>query len=332
MKVLLSRPLTLRNDCTFPANYRVLGDERRLSYDYGQKYPRLISDYVLRSRLAVDLLSSRGAADAIVTGRYGEVFAAAQGLLPFRKPHLLLDVEWPHRRRAGLRRWLSRLWHQGVARGAWKIQVFCEAEADNYAAHYGIDRDKFVWVPYCVDLPDAPEPSEEDYVFTGGTQHRDYATLMEAVAGLEMPVRIAAPRESLEGLTLPPNVGCLGRVTPAKFLAEMARARLVVLSLESGLMRYPGVITYVTALRLGKCVIVNDPDGAKSYVVNGKTGVLIPAKNPPALAEAIQGLWADDARRRTLAERARSFAAEHFSLARYREHLAALLYQLESRE
>jgi glycosyltransferase involved in cell wall biosynthesis len=333
MKVLVSRPLTLKKDCTFPGHYRVFADEQRLSHDYGLKYPRAVSEYVLRSRLAADLLGERGRVDAIVTGRYGEVFAALQGLLPLRRtPHLLLDVEWPHRRRPGLRKWLSGVWHRAVARGAWKIQVFCEVEADNYAAYYGIDRDRFIWLPYCVDPDTNVAVVEEDFIFSGGTQHRDYATLFAAVDGMPMEVRIGAPRESVAGLKLPDNVTCLGRLPGPEFLTQMARARLVVLALEDGLLRYPGVITYVTALRLGKCVIVNDPHGARSYITNGETGVLVPSNDPQALAETIRTLWFDRDRRQAVASRAREHAARYFSLERYRSDVDALLCRLESQE
>jgi len=319
MSVLFSRPLTVPTAAPSPEGFALYGTEGKLSHSFGRALPRRISDYVLRSHMALGLLRRRRGYDAIITGRYGEFFAALQGVLPLaRKPHLLLDVEWPHRQGKPWRRWLSQRLHRAIARGAWKIQVFCEAEADNYAAHFGIDRNKFVWVPYCTDVTARDYPvAEEDYVFTGGWHHRDHATLLKAAGTLPMRFRVAAPLSRLSPRPLPENVECLNVVGRHDFWSSLARARLVVLSLEPGLMRYPGVITYVTALRLGKCVIVNDPHGAKSYIVNGRTGVLVAPQDPQALADAIRDLWAQDRRRSRLSLAARAHAAQNFSLARY---------------
>jgi glycosyltransferase involved in cell wall biosynthesis len=331
MRVLFSQPLTLGRDYRSPPHYRCVGDERRLSYEFGQRYPRLFSDYVLRSHLALALARQRSHYDAIITGRYGEFFAALQGLSPApRKPHLLLDVEWPQRHTRTWRRWWSGCLHRLIARGSWRIQVFCEAEADNYAAHYGIARDKFVWLPYCTEVDDSAYPiAEDDYVFTGGWQQRDHATFLQAVSELQVPVKLAAPRSRLASTSLPANVECLDVLSRPAFLTAMARARLVVLSLEAGLMRYPGVITYVTALRMGKCVIVNDPYGARSYITHGETGWLVRESDPQALATAIGALWDNSRRRSELATNARDHAARHFTLACYAARVDALLRQLD---
>ncbi|MBL8793097.1 MAG: glycosyltransferase family 4 protein [Planctomycetia bacterium] len=326
MSVLFSQPLTLRTDIAPPAHFLPLGNERGLSYAFGQKYPRFLSEYALRSHLALTLLRRRPAHDAIVTGRYGEFFAACQGLCPVgRRPHLLLDVEWPYRHASGWRRALSRALHRCIARGAWRIQVFCHAEAEHYSDYYGIAREKFVWLPYCTDLAPETYPARDgDYIFSGGRQNRDYATLAAAVRGLPMRVRIAAPPENLPSACRAGNIDLLGCLKTDDFLRELAGARLVVLSLEDGLLRCPGVITYVSAMRLGKCIIVNEPRGAASYLTDGQTGVLVPPRDPQALATAIEKLWHDHERRQWLADNARCHALTHFGTARYLADLERL--------
>jgi glycosyltransferase involved in cell wall biosynthesis len=325
--VLFSQPLSLRTVHDLPDHFTCLPGEAGLSYAFGQKYPPRIADYILRGQLALHLLRQRHHYSAIVTGRYGEGFAILQGLIPFgRKPHLLLDVEWPTPRTSGWRRLASRWYHRLVARGAWKIQVFCEAEADTYAEHVGIPRDRFVWVPYCTDQDGADYGvAEGDYLFTGGLHHRDYTTLGRALAEQPLPLWVAAPPEHLHGLG--PTALPLGRVSRDEYFRAMARSRLVVQSLQAGVLRFPGVITYVTAMRMGKCVVVNETRGARSYIRDGETGILVPPGDPQALADALRRLWHDDRLRRQIGERARAYAARHFSTARWLADVEALARQ-----
>jgi glycosyltransferase involved in cell wall biosynthesis len=167
--------------------------------------------------------------------------------------------------------------------------------------------------------------AEGDYLFTGGTQDRDYDTLFRAAEGLPVELRVAAREDRVPAHGRPPNVRLLGRLPRDDFWSALAGASAVVLSLDPGVMRRPGVITYVTAMRLGKCVVVNDPRGARSYVADGKTGLVVPARDPAALRAALRRVLDDGVPRRTLGANARAFAAEHFSAARYAADLAALL-------
>jgi glycosyltransferase involved in cell wall biosynthesis len=161
--------------------------------------------------------------------------------------------------------------------------------------------------------------------FSRGVHHRDYRTLAKALAEFPAPLRVAAPADRL--VNLGPTAEALGLLSRDAFFAAMAKARLVVLSLQSGLLRFPGVITYVTALRMGKCVVVNDPRGARSYITDGETGVLVPPGDPQALADKLRRLWHDDRLRRGIAARAREYAAAHFTTARYLADIEALCRQ-----
>jgi glycosyltransferase involved in cell wall biosynthesis len=326
MTVLFSQPLTVRPPFRLPASFCHWASEGKLSYLFGQRYPRAISEHLVRCHVAWSLLTRRKDHGGVITGRYGEWFAALQGLWPFgRKPHLLLDVEWPHRQTSAWRRWASSRFRRLLARGVSRIQVFCEIEAEHYADYFGIDRAKFVWIPYCLDLDaDAPAATDGDYLFTGGLQQRDYATLHQAIRDLPVKVVVAAPPDRIDPRHVSANMELTGQVSRARFLERMAGARLVVLSLQDGLLRHPGVVTYVTALRLGKCIVVNDPDGAGSYIRHGETGWLVPPRDPAALGEAIRFLWDDQPRRQALAANASADSARRFGLDRYRADLERL--------
>jgi glycosyltransferase involved in cell wall biosynthesis len=282
---------------------------------------------MIKAHLATAILRERKGTDAVVTGRYGELFAIFQALVPYgRKPHILMDIEWPNKHSGVPRRLLSTAVHRLIARGVYRMQVFCNGEGDNYSSYFGIDRDKFVWIPYCTDLDDrAFQVEENEYIFTGGLQHRDYETLFYAVRDLTVPIWVAAPKEKIDSRFVSENMRLLGVLSRHEFFSTMARSKLVVLSLEPGPMRFPGVITYVTAMRLGKCVIVNETTGTKDYIANGKTGIVVREKDPLALKNAITSLLADDDLRNEISRNAHIYAAEHFSIARYISDLNALI-------
>jgi glycosyltransferase involved in cell wall biosynthesis len=326
-RILFTHPVTLHFNLPLPEGSRLAAREADDVRAYGLRFGPGIGELLLGGAYAVRLYRQSGSVDVLVTGRCGQMYAALRGLLPGRrKPHVLLGVEWLHRHQRWWRRLISVWDHRLIARGAWRIQVFCESEAAEYADCYGIDRDKFVWIPYCTDVDGRSYPAtEDDYVFTGGTQHRDYDTLFRAVEGLPIELRSAVRKDRVSAERIPANVSLLGRLSKDDFWSALAGARVVVLSLDPDVMRRPGVITYVTAMRLGKCVIVNDPRGARSYIADGKTGLIVPARDPGGLRAALVRVLEDDALRRRLAANARDYAAEHLTASRYAADLAALL-------
>jgi glycosyltransferase involved in cell wall biosynthesis len=326
-KVLFSHPVTLHLDAPLPPGSQVAGREGDEVRSFGERYGPGLGELLLGGAYAWRLWRQGGPFDVLVTGRCGQMYAALRGLLPGRrKPHVLLGVEWLYRHKRWWRKLVSVWDHRLIARGAWKIQVFCESEAADYAHYYGIDRNKFVWIPYCTDVDDRRYPTTEgNYVFSGGTQDRDYDTLFRAVEGLPVELRVAVRPDRVSTDRRPENVRHLGRLPKDEFWSNLAGARVVVLSLDPEVMRRPGVITYVTAMRLGKCVVVNDPRGARSYVADGETGLVVPARDPAALKAALRRVLDDDGLRHRLGGNAREFAAEHFAARRYAADLAALL-------
>ena len=63
-------------------------------------------------------------------------------------------------------------------------------------------------------------------------------------------------------------------------------------------------------------MVCSDIGPCSEVLGNGEAGVLVPAQNPAAMADAIRALWEDPARRADLARRAFRFAAERYSSRR----------------
>jgi glycosyltransferase involved in cell wall biosynthesis len=340
--VLFSRPLTLELGDDFnpsslgDATLVDLGSELDVRTTTEQQFrfsPRL-ADRLIHLRVAYrvfkGLLSHRG---TVVTGRYGEDFARLRGVLGVRTPPMiLLDVEWRHKRIGGLTAVLSRISHRLVARGATKIGVFCEEEAKRYAEWYGISPNKFVWIPYCTEVDPADYSCEDGgYVFSAGSYDRDWELFFRAIRDLPIEIRIAAAESTIPSeLDIPTNVRLLGRLSFRDYHQALANASLIALALRDNHLRCPGIRTYVAAMRLGKCVVVNDPLGAASYIRNGETGVLVPSDSSEELRMAIQNLCSDAAKRRSIGEHAREYAATHFCPSHYVQALSALVASLSN--
>lgn len=313
MRILCSRPITAPATASLPSNFELLGNEAALSSRFAGifPWPGGASEYILRLYLAIVLLWRRRRFDAIVTGRYGEFFALAQSLCPFgRTPHLLMDVEWYANHGDHWRDRLSRWIHRRMVDGANRVQVFCRGEATTYSKRFHVDPAKFAYIPYCADAKPIPDSTQQNFIFTGGLHHRDYRTLFEAVAGLDVEVRIAAPPDAFQNT--PPNVKVLGIVPAQEYWTLLAQSRFTVLSLTPGVARCPGVITYVVAMLMGKCVVVNEPVGAADYMEHGHTGFILPPQDSHALQKQILFLTANPDITQKVGENARRAAAEKF--------------------
>lgn len=324
-RVLFTRPLTAPREAPVPPGWVEVLDENRLSWELGQGHPRTSER---RSRLAVaDVLrGARARYDAVVTGKYGEYAALLRPLLPgARVPHVLLDVEWltgGSRARDAISRELRRR----VIAGADRVQVFTHAAARRYAEYFDVPAHKFAWLPYCIDVPAvAPAAASAPYALSAGAHGRDYPTLLRAVAGLPIAVRIVAPAGALAGLDVPPNVALLPPMSRDAYRQQLAGASCLVLSLQPGLLRSTGVVTYVEAMRYGKCVVLNETEGAPSYVEDGVTGLLAEPGDPDALRARLARVIADPAAAARIGAAAADDAARRFSVAAWFARVQSLV-------
>jgi glycosyltransferase involved in cell wall biosynthesis len=73
--------------------------------------------------------------------------------------------------------------------------------------------------------------------------------------------------------------------------------------------------TAVEALLMRKGVVATDVGGLPDTVQHGRTGLLIPPADPPALAQAVNALLADPAARLRMAGRGRELALRQFDIA-----------------
>ena len=115
-------------------------------------------------------------------------------------------------------------------------------------------------------------PTRDDgYLFSGGNAVRNYGLLESALAGTDIPTRIAAkwkPTQGLANLTV-------GVTSHDDFMTLLANAHAVVIPLRQS-VRSAGQQSYLTAMGLAKPVIVTEAPGVRDYIVDGVTGVIVP--------------------------------------------------------
>jgi len=122
-----------------------------------------------------------------------------------------------------------------------------------------------------------------------------------------------------------------GQVTVLGFCPDVAAlfqsSHIVVLpSYREGL---PKVL--IEAAACGRAVITSDVPGCRHVIVNGKTGLLVPAKNADALAQAIQDLVTNHDKRQQFGMEGRLFAEQRFGQQQIGDTYMQLYHQLLAR-
>ena len=102
----------------------------------------------------------------------------------------------------------------------------------------------------------------------------------------------------------------------------MAAADMLVLSSKTeGMAR-----VLIEAAASGLPIVATDVSGSRYAVHDGVSGLVVPPRDPLALANALASLLADPDRRRAMGRRARALAEERFDAGRMLDQTAAVLF------
>ena len=184
-------------------------------------------------------------------------------------------------------------------------------------------------IPYGIHLPPEQDwPATPGRILTVGRliARKGHIYLIRAMTHLlDLPdahlviVGQGHEREALEQeigrLGLEDRVSLTGRVSDAELEAYYQSCQVFALPAivdASGDTEMLGMVS-LEAMRYCKPVIASNVGGIPDIVVDGESGLLVPQKDPEALAAAIRRVLGDDAQARRLGHGGYRFAREHFS-------------------
>ena len=150
--------------------------------------------------------------------------------------------------------------------------------------HHPRERTAFVPFPVTVTQPAGVAPVDENFIYSAGAAHRDYPTLMAALAEVSAPAIIST---DLHRVPDPPRTTEVrAPMSPKEGRAVMLRSSVVAACFEDSI--WPaGPLIVLDALALGKPVVATDFNGSRDYVVDGVTGFLVEPGHPGAVADRL---------------------------------------------
>jgi len=173
-----------------------------------------------------------------------------------------------------------------------KIMVYSRGEI---ALHKTKQAVKYEFMPIPVDGQYEPfelarlhPPKRGDYIFCGGVTGRDFRSLIEAVRGLDVRLKLVAFSFDALGYrgTLPENCDFYNGMPEENYVDLMANAMFVAVPLKDGRDAH-GHTTVAQALVLGKAVLTTKGTSVDDYVTDGCEGLMALAGDVAGYREAI---------------------------------------------
>ncbi len=178
--------------------------------------------------------------------------------------------------------------------------------------------------------------AENDFAYINVARffpNKDHSTLLKAFAIVvkQMPeAKLLLCGEGTLKEDLMKEAAALGLTNSVKFLGNRrdipyvhrAIDVFVLSSIKEGLP-----IVLLEAMASGVPIVTTDVDGNPEAVLHNETGLVVPARNPEALAKAMIELKNDPARRRSMGEKGRTRVKEHFTF----EKMVASYYAIYDR-
>jgi glycosyltransferase involved in cell wall biosynthesis len=150
---------------------------------------------------------------------------------------------------------------------------------------------------------------------------KDFVTLLAALARVDADYRVSLLGDGPDASEVAATVKARGLSNRVELLGAqgtvaqlLARSDVFVLSSRSE--GFP--VSILEAMAAGLPVVATDVGGVAEAVVDGETGILVPAANPQAFAGALERLLADVELRRRLGAAGRARALRLFDTPRYR--------------
>jgi len=210
-----------------------------------------------------------------------------------------------------------------------KIIIYSRSEVK---LHRHSIRHKYEFIPLPADgeFGQVNLPYSNGYIFSGGGDKRDFSSLIEAIRGLNVNLKIVTYNRRYLGYDkeLPNNCDIYWKMPLSQFLKMMARSQFVVIPLKETFVPH-GHTTIVQAMRLGKAVISTRNASVEDYIIDEENGFLVPAGDVEGYRRKILKLLQSKDLRYSM-EQAAKVKAENYTYETFSKHLVSLCRQVLS--
>jgi glycosyltransferase involved in cell wall biosynthesis len=286
-------------------------------YDRVPKWWRRI-EQLLRLDIYLAYRTKRIADQYDIIWANSEKVAVPLSFLNIKKPMVVIlqNPESP------LRMLLIRL--TGIARKWAGIGVVSNESGKLLQAEFGVKPDRIF--QYFAARTDLFQPADHEYpvdqsrILSIGVAKRDYDTMIAALSelpGYQTEIFVSSKygdqytggqiNKVADWIRFP------GRLTDEELRCRYQQARFVVVPLKPTSHTGAGVTSVFEASASGKAVIATDTGGMNSYVVDGKTGLLVPPADVQALRNAIRKLWENPKLALEMGRAGREFVKKNYS-------------------
>jgi glycosyltransferase involved in cell wall biosynthesis len=172
-------------------------------------------------------------------------------------------------------------------------------------------------------------PEEKTVLSVGRDPGRDFKTLIDAVKGTDIHLKLTAKPSQLEKLQpLPLNV-TIHDFSPDELIQEYAKAAIIMLPLKPRHTNDSmGCSTLVEAMAMGKAVVATNTTTMSSYITSGVNGVLVPESDVNTLRETLRSLHTDSSKRNMLGSAAREYVLKTCDASIFAHTLAGFFKQI----
>jgi glycosyltransferase involved in cell wall biosynthesis len=254
----------------------------------------------------------------------GVPLAAMLKLMSRRPGHVLIG----HRLSAPKKKPFLRALHPQMD----AIFVYAATQKTYAESVLGIPGPQLHLIPFHADTRfyhPMPDVRVDERISSAGLELRDYPTLIEAVRGLDVDVRLAAAspwskrKNETADRALPSNVNARGY--GYRELRDLyASSRFVVVPLYDTDFQ-AGVTTILEAMAMGRATIVSRTRGQRDVIQHGVNGIYVPPGDPAALRRAIVDLLASPERAARLGAQARRTIESEMSLDLWADRIARVV-------
>jgi glycosyltransferase involved in cell wall biosynthesis len=258
----------------------------------------------------------------------GIPLALAMRAKRYATPHLVIGHHLGNPRKAPIFRWAK------AQRKMDRVLVHSPNQIELLHRQLGFSLQQLHLIPYGVDTDfwsPGPRVENTDLVLTAGREHRDYQTLVDAVAG-QARLFVAdsspfSPQAHRRGPQAWPEWVERRALSLIELREYYDRAAVVVVPVVP--TAYPfGITTLLEAMAMAKPVVVSDTEGLRGIVEHDRTGLVVPPGDHTALWRAVRQLLQDADARRDLGQAARAAVLRRFQLDLFVDELGRHLDEL----